>query len=61
MGAVAPRISGASADWAQSRKDWQCFALVERICATIFLDEDKLFASLELFRRNKGFLPYFLC
>ncbi len=29
--------------------------------ATIFLGEDKLFASLELFRQNKGVLPYFLC
>ena len=26
-------LFGASADWAQSRQDWQCFALVERICA----------------------------
>ena len=57
----ARKSSGASTDWAQSRQDWQCFALVERICATIFLDKDKLFASLELSRRNKGFLPYFLC
>ena len=35
----ARKSSGASADWAQSRQDWQCFALVERICAKYFLDK----------------------
>ena len=38
----------------------QCFALDGHSRAEILLCEDKKFASLELSRRNKGVLPYFL-